>query len=215
MAKTSLKATGKLPTYSTGSTKWLKILAIGNFYIDQWSNESGVDWNDLYDPAYLVGTITATNTIDLDDDVRKISQQPGDSVRVVTTAGQTTEYEFVNANRLYEYDTGFYVTKVGRTLRFNKAFKTTDPQFGAKLYIPAYLYPDKLVNESDEVPVPDPNWLVLITAAEYVRSDITRQNQYPNLIGEANEAMKRMIEDNDGQSSELYKPWNPISRLEW
>jgi len=60
------------------------------------------------------------------------------------------------------------------------------------------LYPEKLTSAGSTVPVDDPNWLVKITAAEWVRNDSVRQNQYPNLIAEANALMEKMKEANDG-----------------
>lgn len=213
VALCSLKATGKLPTFASGSTKWLKIVAIANFYIDQWAREPGIDWNSLYTPAELLGNITATDTFTLPDELRKLSQQEGDSVRITVSTTQFLDYDVIDADRLREYRSGQYVAQIGRTIKFNTAFKTTDTAFGKPLTVPGYLSPDHLLGDNDDVPVDDPNWLVLITAAEYIRNDITRQNQYPNLINEANEAMKRMRDDNEGQDSTVYRPWNPTRHL--
>lgn len=199
-----LKATGKPTLLTTSDSKWAKILAIGNRYISQWQNERGVDWNSLYDPEYSLGTVSASKSYELDDEIHKLSDARDDYVYIYR-AGETTSpirYQTVSADRLKNYY-GNYCAQIGRNLVFNKTFTTSDAEYGGSITVPVYLYADPLVGLSDDVPVDDPEWLVVITAAEYVRNDITKQNQYPNLIGEANEIMARMIDDNDGQVSEV------------
>jgi hypothetical protein len=72
------------------------------------------------------------------------------------------------------------------------------------------LYASQLVDDTTDVPVDDPNWLVTITAAEYVRNDIVKQNQYGNLVQEANDLMENMKADNDAQVSEVTADWSPL-----
>src|ERR1700757_1683819 len=108
VAAVILKATGKTSTATSGDTKWTKVLGIGNYYIDQWQNEPGVDWNSLYDPLFNIGTVTATDTFDLDlDTIRKISDADQDYVRIVHTDGKTyTDYTVVPADTLKQYYAG-------------------------------------------------------------------------------------------------------------
>lgn len=206
----NLKGKGKLPTFASGSPAWLKILAIANFYIDQWAREPSVDWYSLYDPAFAIGNITATDTYDLPDELRNIDPQEGDSVRITLSSTQWQDYDVIDASRLKEFNNGLYVAQIGRQIKFNRAFVSTDTAFGKALTVPGFTTPDPLVNDGDDVPVDDPNWLALISAAELIRTDLTRQNQYPNLIAEANQSMQRMKDDNEGQDSSIYRPWNPM-----
>lgn len=210
---TYLKATGKVATFAVGSTKWNKILGIGNFYIDNWETEPGVDWQSLYDPAYDLATITATDTYELDKAIRKISQTEGDTIRVYHSGSTTrfTEYDLVNASELRNYSVGAYCARVGNALMFNTAFTSTMPQFGGSLVIPVYTFAPKIERAADIIPIDNPNWLVLISAAEYIRNDITRQQQYGNLVAEANQAMQRMIHDNVGQINRVSQPWSPTA----
>lgn len=205
VASTILKATGEVSTAANGDAEWNKVLGIGNFYLNTWASEPGVDWDSLYTPEYSLGTVSATSTYDLDDEIIKISDQAGDIVRIDHTDGVGySVYQIVNANQLKRYYEGNKATshgnvcaQVGRTLVFNKVFAATDPEFGGAITVPIYVAPEPLVNESDTVPVDDPNWLVVIAAAEYVRNDITLQQQYPNLITEANQLMQDMKNKND------------------
>lgn len=125
-----------------------------------------------------------------------------------------TDYDIVPADDLKMYyagqtkqnPDGFYCAQMGANLVFNHTFITTDKQFGGTIKIPMYGYADPLVGVSDTVPVDLPNWLVAISAAEYVRTDITLMAHYPELASEANDIMQRMKDNNDGQQvDQIYR----------
>lgn len=198
-----LRAERKLPTFVSGSSKWLNILGIANAKIDAWQNEPTVDWNSLYDANYSIGTVSATNTFELDDEIRLLSNESGDTITITHINGDTSEYETVKANQLKSYPSGNYCAKVGRNLVFNRAFNSDDAQFGGTITAPVYLHAEHLVNDQDEVPVDDPEWLVTVTAAEYNRTDVTKANQYGNLINEANALMEAMKDANDQSQVEV------------
>lgn len=206
--KVVLKATGKATTLTSTDTKWTKIVGIANNIIPAWEDEA--DWNSLYDPEYSIGTVTATDTFDLDEEIRKISDTVGDNVRIVYDADNDlyTEWQVVSAERLKDYSTGNYCAQIGRTLKFNKTFASTDTEFGGTIEVPVYLHAELLTTASSEVPVDRPMWLVVMTAAEYVRNDITKQGQYTNLVAEANSLLEKMIDTNDGQIVEVSRPWS-------
>lgn len=210
VSATILKATGKVYTGSEGDTKWNKVLGIANDLIRTWESEPGVDWTSLYQKDYEVGTVSATDTYPLDvDDVRKLSDERGDSVRIHHTDGvQYTDYAIVPADKLKQYDTTSLVcAQIGANLVFPKAFVSTDVQYGGTIKAPIYAYAETLVNSTDDVPVDNPNWLVYRCAGEYVRNDIVRQNQYPNLISEANQMMEKMRENNEAQVNYVAMPF--------
>lgn len=224
ISDTYLKATGKSTDPST--SKRNKIVGLLNFYQRRWAREPEVDWASLYDPAFSIGTVTATDSYDLDtSSVRKLSDREGDTVRIVWTDGTSyTDYTIVDADSLKDYYygsdkvsyNGFYCAQIGSQLVFNHTFASTDSQYGGEIFVPCYTFADDINDDNpntDEVQVDDPDWLVLRCAAEYVRTDITRQAQYSNLLQEANEAMERMKADNEGQISPVNKPWRPFSGI--
>lgn len=218
---TYLRATGKTTTPSASKTS--KIVGLLNYYQRAWANEPGIDWSSLYDPSLSIGTVTATDSFDLDTtSIRKLSDREGDVVRIVWDDGDTeTHYSIVPADTLRDYyygvdkenPKGHYCARIGDQLVFNHEFTSTDNEFGGEIFVPCYAYPDEITstNTSDnDVQVDDPNWLVCATAAEYVRTDITRQGQYPNLLAEANSIMSRMKDDNDNtQITRVNTPWTP------
>lgn len=210
VSNTYLTAVGKIPTFVAGDKKYEKIVAIANLKIDEWAREA--DWRNLYDHEYSVGTISATDTYELDDEVEKVTASYGDFV-IVRVDDVDTNFTTVPPEKLKMYSTGDYCTIIGRNLVFNRTFTSTDTLFGGTIYAPVKLYPEKLTSAGSTVPVSDPNWLVKITAAEYVRNDNTRQNQYPNLVGEANALMEKMKEANDeAQNSEVTIAMPPVGR---
>lgn len=217
---TNLLATGKATALST--TKTNQFIGLLNFYQRRWAREPGVDWNSLYDPAVSLGTVTATDTYDIDtSSIRKLSDRQGDVVRVVWTDGVGyTDYDIIDANKLKDYSfgvtrqnpLGFYCAQIGGTLVFNHTFATTDAQFGGEIFVPAYTFPDAITNDNpatDEVQVDDPDWLCTRAAAAYVRNNITLRSRYPELLAEANEIMGRMKDDNGGQIDTVDTPWTP------
>lgn len=210
VSNTYLTAVGKLPTFTVGDKKYSKIIAIADLKIDEWAREA--DWRNLYDPKYAVGTVTATDTFELDDDVEKVTAALGDFIEI-TVGDVVSRYTTVPPEKLKIYDTGNYCAVIGRNLVFNKAFTSDHPDFGGTITAPVKLYPEKLTSASSTVPVSDPNWLVKITAAEWVRNDNVRQNQYPNLVAEANALMEKMKEANDeAQNSEVTIAMPPVGR---
>lgn len=200
VAATLLRATGKVFTGSSTDPKYIKVLGIGNQMIDAWESEPDSDWESLYTPDYSLGAVTATDTFPIDtDDVRKISQERGDSIRIVHTDDNWTDYQLVEPDKLKQFTEGYYCARVGNNLVFNHVFEAADPQFGGDIQVPKYGYATHLVNPTDVVTVDIPNWLVVMSAAEFVRNDIVRQNQYPNLVAEANQLMLKMKENQEAQ----------------
>lgn len=217
VADTYLFATGKATPPVFGATKYTKILALFNHFSKTWSKEADTDWASLRTIA-TGPVITATDTFLIPTSLGKVSGQEGDFVRIKHLDGVSeSEYTNIPADRLYNdgstinnwsrqfMNANGAVAVVGANIVFSRAFLTTDPQFGGTLYVPGYTIPPTLVNASDLITVDDPNWLSLRAAAEYVRTDLTRVAQYPNLIALANEAMEAMKAANSSQSEDVYR----------
>lgn len=205
---------GKRESFATGSTKWLRILDQGNFFLQQFARERSVDWNWYYDPAKSFGTVTATATFAIPSTVAKISQREGDVLRITHTDATYTDYTFIAHDRLREYPNGNYVARIGSNIKFNAAFTASSPQFGGTITVPVYEFPDTFSADADVIDIPDPNWLVFVVAGERVKNDVTRKDLRADLVAQANEAMMAMKEDNEAQLDEVYRPWNPTSHSE-
>jgi hypothetical protein len=206
-----LLSEGKLPTFASGSTKWLRIVAQGNFWLQQFAKERGIDWNWYYDPIKSFGAVTATATFAIPSTVQKISQKEGDTIRIVHTDSRYTDYALVAHDQLKRYDTGNYAARIGSNIKFNQAFTATSQQFGGTIYVPVYEYPSTFSADGDDIDHPDANWLVFTVAADRVKNDVTRKDLRDDLISQANESMLTIREDNEGQIDEVNRPWNPTA----
>ena len=191
-----LKATGKPTILTKDNTKWAKIRGIANYYQQVWLNEPGQHWNSLYDRARPVGVVTNTDEYTLDDDITEISTAKGDYVYVLSPDNKKYPFQLVSYDDLKNYPTGNYCAKLGQSLVFNSRFMADDPCYGGRIYAPVYTTLEDLEDPDDDVLVDIPEWLVTMSAAEYIRNDIVKQNQYGNLIAEANNLMTAMIRNN-------------------
>lgn len=204
-----LLSEGKQASFASGATKWLRIVAQGNFFLQQLARERGVNWNRYYSPVLSFGTVTATATFAIPSTVRKISQEEGDTLRITHTDGRYTDYTFVPHDRLKDFDTGNYVAKIGANIKFNIAFTATSPQFGGTIACPVYLFPTTFSLDADVLDIDDPNYLVYAVASDRVKNDVTRKDLRADLLAQANDALMAMKDDNQAQLEEVNRPWNP------
>lgn len=204
-----LKATGKATQITPSNAKWAKILGIANTYQKAWQHEPGQHWNSLYDRAYSVGTVSSKDAYDLDEEIDMVSTAKGDNIYVETTGKQKIKHQLVSYDDLQNYPAGKYCAVIGRQIVFNKTFSETDPEYGGKIYAPVFKNVEDLESADDDIQVDDPIWLVFMCAAEYIRNDIVKQNQYGNLIAEANNLMTDMIRRNRaGQVRHVRGNWH-------
>lgn len=207
-----LRLNGKIPTFAAGTAKYNAMLAIGNMQISVWENED--DWNSLYNPAFSVGAVTATDTFPLGSTVNYISAAIGDVVKITRLDGTVDRYFTVPAEILSQH-TGNYCAKIGQNLKFAQAFKTTDPQFGGAITAPVYLHAAILVNTTDVVPVDDANWLCVASAAQAASSSIVKASMYANLMGEANSLMANMKYSNASAQNVYMQSPSFLRATEW
>lgn len=214
---TYLLATGKATGLDITSTKGVKILALLNYFVQEWANEKGVNWRSLRNTFTLGATVTATNTFTLPTTIGRFSRQEGDFVRIYHTDGvNESDYTIVPIERLYENGPTLnnvgneYCAISGTSLIFTRPFVATDPQFGGTIKVPGYSIPATLDSNDDVPAVDNPDWLSARTAAEYVRNDVTRVQLYNSLLDIAADKMSAMKMENDTQIEEVYRPWAPL-----
>lgn len=208
-----LLSEGKLPTFASGATKWLRIVAQGNFFLQQFAKERGVDWNWYFDPNKSFGTVTATDTFAVPSTVYRISKKEGDVLRITHTDGAYTDYTFVPHDELKKYSVGNYVAQVGSNIKFNNAFTSDSPQFGGTIRVGVYEYPSTFSLDNDVIDIPDANWLVYAVAADRVKNDVTRKDLRADLVNQANELMQALKDENQSQLEEVNRPYNPLSHV--
>jgi hypothetical protein len=225
--KTYLFASGKATMPAVGSTKYVKILSLLNTFKDVWAREPGTQWESIRSLQSLIPLVTATDTFALPTAVlngtAKLSTQEGDYVRVIWTSGtQESDFTLVKDSRLYRdgpsvnnpgsigINTSGNCARRGSSLVFDVPFTATSPEIGGTIKIPVYTTPADMVDSTTDpdgiVPVDDPYWVIYMAAAEFVRNDVTKQNQYGNLVNLAINCMEGMKEDNLTQQESVYMP---------
>lgn len=211
MKQAYFAAVGKA-TPPTSGNKYDALLLAGNMFIEQWQNEPNTDWKSLF-RRESVATVSATDTFPVDlDEVRKVSTNANDKVRLTATDGTYTDYDIVTPHQLSTHTK--CVALVGENLVFDKPFDSDSQWIGASITLPYYTYAEPLVGANDEVPVDQPLWLVYMTAAEFVRNnDYIKQNQYSNLVAMAADVMKSMKKNNsESQSRFAIRPFTPLGQ---
>jgi hypothetical protein len=81
-------------------------------------------------------------------------------------------------------------------LSFTQDIEAGDPLDGGTLVMPGYYMPADVSEETDLLPVPDPNWLVMSTASEIAFTDIVYEDRAEALNSRANALWKAMIATN-------------------
>lgn len=227
--KVNLLANGKGTSLTVDSTKYNKILQLLNLYKDVWAQEPGVNWASIRSLVPLADVVTATNSYALPTNLIlgggtvKWSDQEGDYVRIIwTDLVSESDYTIVLDQKLYRdgpsvnnpgsigINTSGNCARRGNNLIFDVPFTASSPELGGTIYIPVYTTPADMVTSTTAptgtVPVDDPYFPIFMAAAEYVRNDVTKQNQYANLIAQATNCMNGMKENNMPQQDDVYVP---------
>jgi len=120
---------------------------------------------------------------------------PSDSA-IVRTSIQDIEVKFISPdqrglNRVY------ISGRDPKMLTFYSDIESGSQGIGGELLVAGYYIPSDLVAATDLVSVDDPNWLVYATASELARNDPAKEDEFPNLIGMANQLYRSMVDANN------------------
>jgi hypothetical protein len=195
---------------TAGDAKYNQLLDIADDKQKEWQNTDGINWQSLWQLFRLAAAVTATDTFALNALMRVPSDRENDNVVVTATNGQKYYYDIITADQLRERQIACDPTVCaiqGSNLVFARAFKTTDPMYGGTIDVPGYGFVTDInlstTTATQKVQVDDPMWLVYAMAAEFVRTDLVRQNQYPNLFNLQSDRMDAMISNNGAQMDDI------------
>lgn len=148
---------------------------------------------------------TFTRTTIVDDGVANYSLNrsfiaPANKVQIAKTDGQSTYVDFIRPREVLDV-TGRYAYIHGlnpQVLTFSTTIASTEDIVGGSLQVPGYYMPDdvSLTDENDLIPLPDPYWGVMATAAEVAFNDITFEDKAPDLNNKANDLYAKMVRKN-------------------
>lgn len=201
-------AKGKATPPAVDTAKYNQLLLLADSLQKVWAAEPGVQWDSLYSKV-SAGAIGAVSSIAVPVTTNYIIKEENDPIHAISGT-QRTDFKLVRPNELYTNRYVNAVAQAGRSLIFHEAFTSASPTFGWTLYVPSIIYPTEITTGADVVQVDDPMWLVFMMAAEFVRNDLVRQNQYASLVNYATESMTKMKQDNQGQNETVDTPWAPL-----
>lgn len=185
------KGVSKVPAW--GTEKANLAIAIANRKMKEWARDPYHRWASLFEVRDLADPIDpAQFSYDLDTDLIANS----DYVFIVKTDDTRLEYPVVTPNKRNGNGQCFYIA--GRNPKqLVWATETIDAGLdGATISLAGYYLPADLELVDDLVSVDDPNWLVYITAAELARNDPAKDDQFGNLVGQANDLYQKMVAAN-------------------
>lgn len=205
-----VEAKRKTPAPASGTPQYNALLAILDNMQKVWAAEPDIEWNSLYSIVNN-GAITATNSFVLDTTIDYIVKRETDPIYTATASTGVTRvnYPLVQPNQLYVNSDINVVAHAGANLLFPRSFVATDTNFGWNIYVPAILKVSDIDAGADVVQVDDPTWLIFMLAADFIRNDVVRQNQYGQLVAYAQEIMRKMKQKNQGQTEEVSTEWSP------
>lgn len=201
-------AKGKATAPAAGTAKYQQLLSLADSLQKVWAAEPDIQWDALYS-VVNIGTVTATNSFALDATINSVVKRETDPI-YLSSGSSRVDYSLVKPNQLYINRDFKAVAQAGRNLVFPTAFTADSPQFGYSINVPSILYPNEITLASDTIQVPEPMWLVFMMAAEFIATDVVRQNQRGKNLEYAVELMRKMKQDNQGQYEDVATEWNPL-----
>ena len=177
-----------------GSEKYNRIILIANRKQREWSQDTNIDWPQLFQIRPLGNLTTGTQTYDLDDDIVR----PSDYINL-TLNGQVSYVAVVKARVANLYTKAAYVSGFNpKQLTFT--FKIDANYSGSAITLPCYVTPPDLKTGTQRIMPEHSRWLVYAVAAELARNDFSKEEQYSNLIGQANDLYAKMVEEAQNNS---------------
>ena len=206
------KATGELDDTVTHENEDGKtVLSVINEQIEYYYNAvdhfgDRVVWARNIDPEYVIGDANQSDTtypIDWDS-VQALPAGFYMPIRIRMRDGSEVRYDLVPIEELYDERSGgknkCAITGEGLTF-------ASPPEHSGEIVYPCVSVGKKLEGGEKDVEsasgVHNLLWLQFAAAAEYVRTDIVRGEQYPNVLAQANDVFNRMLSDNEMRTAAL------------
>ncbi len=181
---------------------------VGRYWIDTLNrkkdevyDDTTKNWRSAYQEGVSLGTFTpALGRVVLPLPDEFIS--PASDVTVVDTNGQYHYYDIIDPSEADRRVQAAYISGSNpEILTFTADVKTGDALIGGTVYMAGYFRPDDIDPDSvgveaQYVPVDDPNWAVMSVAAQVAFNDITYEEKFDDLNGQASILWKNMVKKN-------------------
>jgi hypothetical protein len=177
---------------------------------DEMYDDVTKNWESAYDEK-TIGTISASTSLvfnlDDSDTNNKLSGYlaPAEQAFVIDANGTYHYFDIVKSTEIdRRYQQVIITGQNPKKLRFTRPILAGDAMIGRSLILPAYWRPADLDPAGDGtqvIPVDDPNWGAMATAAQVAFNDITYEDKFDDLDGQANVLWKNMVKKNRKRNS--------------
>lgn len=206
------KCNGELdPSVTPESEDGQTILSIINETIDYYYNSVDsrghrIVWQRNIDPEYIIGDMSPTETMyDIDwNEVEALPDGFYQPIRVIGRDNKTTRFDLVPYEQLYDerHENTKRCSITGEGLVFAEP-----PGISGEIHWGVSVKGRHIDGDTLDVEatsgVHNMLWLLYKATAEFVRTDIVRGAQYPNVLAQANDVYARMISDNEMRTQAL------------
>lgn len=150
-------------------------------------------WSSSWDDDHEVGTIAVATkpTFNLGESFVEAS----DKLLITLTDGREKEIDIVEPQERSSYKFQAFIYGMHpQKLRLSKAIETGSEYIGATITLPGFYVPDDMTitDPNAIVPVDDPIWLAMEVAAAVAFNNITYEDKFADLKGQANDLYKQM-----------------------
>ena len=122
---------------------------------------------------------------------------PSDQVYVTKTDGNRTYLDVIKPQERSENKQDVFISGMNPLqLTFTSTISSTDSMIGGTLTVPGFYLPDDVSAETDELPIPDPNWAVMSVASEVAFNDVVYEEKSADLNEKANALYRAMTMKN-------------------
>jgi hypothetical protein len=122
---------------------------------------------------------------------------PSDKVTVTDTDSKVHDYTLIKPQERSSLQREVYLHGVNPyTLTFTSTIDSTEDIVGGTLSIPGFYLPADVSLATDTIPLDDPNWGVMATAAEVAFNDVVYEEKAPDLNDKANALFSAMLAKN-------------------
>lgn len=163
-------------------------------------NELYEDVNVLFDETWEIkslGSITATTDPSFNCDSTLIA--PSDWLYAVDSNSKKVYYDIIKPRQRPKNGRAFYIAGMNPQVVYcTNEIQSSEDIVSGTLYLPGYYMPtdaDK-TDGDDTLPIPDPYWGVMATAAEVAFNDITYEDKAEGLNAKANDLYMKMVRKN-------------------
>lgn len=142
---------------------------------------------------------TFTRSIVIDDGVQTYNLHrsfayPSDKAYVTLTTGDIVEFDLIKPQERNSLNQRVYISGLNPvSISFSDTISSTSNLVGGVLSVPGFYIPADVSLATDEIPLSNPDWGVLATAAEIAFNDVVYEDKAPDLNAKANEEYSSMV----------------------